>query len=53
MQDELPLTVGERLRVIEVFEDGWAMVERAGMSRGGMPERGVVPVECLGMNGPR
>jgi len=50
LPDELPLTIGERIRVIEVFEDGWAMVERVGPgASGGMMEKGVVPAECLGL----
>ncbi|KZP01040.1 hypothetical protein CALVIDRAFT_559699 [Calocera viscosa TUFC12733] len=51
LPDELPLTIGERVRVIEVYEDGWAMVERVGPGpAGGMMEKGVVPAECLGIS---
>ncbi|KZT52740.1 hypothetical protein CALCODRAFT_520529 [Calocera cornea HHB12733] len=53
LPDELPLTIGERVRVIEVYEDGWAMVERVGPGpTGGMLEKGVAPAECLGLAPP-
>jgi len=33
------------VRVVEKYDDGWALCER--MSRGSGVENGVVPVECL------
>lgn len=49
LPDELEVTVDEKVRILEIFDDGWAMVERI---RVGEPnetpaERGLVPVACL------
>ncbi|KAF7295639.1 C3H1-type domain-containing protein [Mycena indigotica] len=44
MDDELPIQVGETVRVLEEFQDGWALVQRLG--RMDAP-KGVVPVTCL------
>ncbi|KAF7296276.1 hypothetical protein HMN09_01096900 [Mycena chlorophos] len=44
MDDELPITVGETIRVLEEFHDGWGLVQR--MGRGDAP-KGVVPMTCL------
>jgi hypothetical protein len=41
LPDELSITVGEVVRVVKVFDDGWALCAN---QRG---EQGVVPVECL------
>ncbi|KAJ2161663.1 hypothetical protein GGF46_001256 [Coemansia sp. RSA 552] len=40
--DELSITPGEKVRVLRVFSDGWAFVERAEDS-----EVGAIPVVCL------
>ena len=45
LSDELSLRRGEEVRVLKVFEDGWAMVEKANGSQAA--ERGFVPVNCL------
>lgn len=42
LPDELAITSGERIIVIESFDDGWAQVRRSGAK-----ESGVVPLECL------
>lgn len=41
LPDELPISSGETLRVVEVFDDGWAEC----MNRNG--EVGMVPLECF------
>jgi hypothetical protein len=40
MSDELAIAVGEKLRMLEEYADGWCLVERGS-------ERGVVPRFCL------
>ncbi|KII88225.1 hypothetical protein PLICRDRAFT_616451 [Plicaturopsis crispa FD-325 SS-3] len=45
LPDELNITLGERVRVIGEYDDGWALCAN---SRG---EQGMVPVECLDRNG--
>ncbi|KAG8935390.1 hypothetical protein FRC02_008195 [Tulasnella sp. 418] len=45
LPDELSLQPGEQVRVVEKYDDGWALCER--MSRGAGVESGVAPVECL------
>lgn len=42
MHDELPVVPGDSIRVIRIFDDGWAMVEKLG----GLGE-GLIPVDCL------
>ena len=42
LPDELAINAGERIIVIESFDDGWAQVRRSGAK-----ESGVVPLECL------
>lgn len=46
LSDELAVTVGERVRVLEVFNDGWAAVEKPGNGSAD-PARGLVPVACF------
>lgn len=43
LSDELPIRLGETLRMIEEYEDEWCLVQRVGR-RG---ERGVIPKFCL------
>ncbi|KZV96220.1 hypothetical protein EXIGLDRAFT_733783 [Exidia glandulosa HHB12029] len=43
MPDELPVAVGETLRVIEVYEDDWCLAERIGRKKG----RGILPQNCV------
>jgi hypothetical protein len=49
LYDELAITLGERVRVITIYDDGWCNVRKLGA--GG--EEGVVPYECLGNPGDR
>lgn len=44
LADELPVTVGERLTMLEEYEDGWCQVQRSG---GADVEKGVVPQFCV------
>ncbi|EJD53120.1 hypothetical protein AURDEDRAFT_133932 [Auricularia subglabra TFB-10046 SS5] len=43
MPDELPVAIGETLRVVEVYEDDWCLAERVGRKKG----RGIVPQACI------
>ena len=44
MEDELPLKVGDTVRIIEEYRDAWCLVQLVG--RIDSP-RGVVPCVCL------
>ncbi|CAK5277190.1 unnamed protein product [Mycena citricolor] len=46
MEDELALRVGETVRVLEEFQDGWGLVQRVGRNASEAP-KGVVPMTCL------
>lgn len=41
LDDELWITTGETIKVLQEYDDGWALCENAGQ------QRGMVPVECL------
>lgn len=43
MPDELPVAVGETLRVLEVYDDDWCLAERIGRKKG----RGILPQGCV------
>ena len=43
LSDELPIRLGETIRMIEGYEDGWCLVQRVGRT----DERGVIPRFCL------
>jgi hypothetical protein len=44
MEDELPIQIGETVRILEEYQDGWALVQRIG--RIDAP-KGVVPRSCI------
>ncbi|KAK7019508.1 hypothetical protein R3P38DRAFT_2973894 [Favolaschia claudopus] len=44
MEDELPIQIGDTLRLLEEYQDGWALVQRVG--RIDAPS-GVVPRTCI------
>ncbi|KAJ6531106.1 hypothetical protein B0H19DRAFT_967166 [Mycena capillaripes] len=44
LEDELPIQIGETVRILEEYQDGWALVQRLG--RIDAP-RGVVPRSCI------
>ncbi len=41
LPDELPISIGETITLITVYDDGWCLC------RGDRGERGMVPLECL------
>lgn len=41
LPDELSITTGETVRIIQEYDDGWAMCANGG------GEQGMVPLECL------
>lgn len=43
MPDELTVTPGIRVKVVKVYDDGWAMVEKTD----GSASRGLIPLDCL------
>jgi len=43
LSDELPIRMGETIRMIEEYEDKWCLVQRVGRT----DERGVIPRFCL------
>lgn len=43
LSDELPIRLGETIRMIEEYEDEWCLVQRVGRTE----EKGVVPRFCL------
>jgi len=43
LADELSVSVGDEVRVMKVFDDGWALVEMQGISL----NSGLIPVDCL------
>ena len=47
LDDELVITVGETLILVQAYDDGWSLCEKKTMQDGGMVERGVVPLNCL------
>jgi hypothetical protein len=42
LDDELAVTPGDFVRVVKVFDDGWAYVEKIGASA-----RGLIPLDCM------
>lgn len=45
LDDELVIVVGEKLTLVQAYDDGWSLCEKVGPD--GMMERGVVPLNCL------
>jgi hypothetical protein len=43
LSDELPIRLGETIRMIAEYEDEWCLVQRVGRT----DERGVIPRFCL------
>jgi len=44
MDDELPITFGETIRLLEEYGDDWCLVQRVGRMDA---EKGVIPRLCL------
>ncbi len=53
LHDEISVSVGERVRVLNVFNDGWAMVEKipvespSGKGKQALLQAGLVPIDCF------
>ncbi|KIJ64609.1 hypothetical protein HYDPIDRAFT_111987 [Hydnomerulius pinastri MD-312] len=47
LEDELAVLPGDRVRVMQVFDDGWAFVEKMGGAGLERNDRGLIPVDCL------
>ena len=50
LEDELLVSPGDRVRVLQVFDDGWSMVEKVGLgpsTKGNQQRRGLIPVDCF------
>ncbi|KIO01697.1 hypothetical protein M404DRAFT_149350 [Pisolithus tinctorius Marx 270] len=53
MEDELLVSLGDVVRIFQVFDDGWALVERISVNAvvAGNPHsqqrRGLIPVDCF------
>ncbi|KAK0243858.1 hypothetical protein EDD85DRAFT_177820 [Armillaria nabsnona] len=53
LHDEISVSVGDRVRVLNVFNDGWAMVEKVpvesplGKGKQALPQAGLVPIDCF------
>ncbi|KIK96440.1 hypothetical protein PAXRUDRAFT_138452 [Paxillus rubicundulus Ve08.2h10] len=47
MNDELAVLPGEEIHIMEIFDDGWAFVEKMTGAGSDHNERGLIPVECL------
>ena len=46
LPDELAVKLGDRVRVLHTFDDGWGLIEK--VERDGREgERGVIPMDCL------
>jgi len=44
LDDELSVALGDAVHIVDVFDDGWAYVEK---KSGLKPERGLIPIDCL------
>jgi hypothetical protein len=54
LADEITVSAGDRVRVVGLFDDGWAMIEKVGMGKGkGRADDGenaivgLVPIDCM------
>ncbi|KAJ6585556.1 hypothetical protein B0H19DRAFT_1110133 [Mycena capillaripes] len=53
LQDEITVHAGDSVKVLAVYDDGWAMVERVGMGKGkgkasdGQASVGLIPIDCM------
>ncbi|KAJ7028445.1 hypothetical protein C8F04DRAFT_964059 [Mycena alexandri] len=45
LQDEITVNVGDQVKVLAVYDDGWAMIERISAGRG--KTVGLVPIDCM------
>ena len=47
LDDELAVHPGDGVRILQIFDDGWAFVDRLAGTEGERYERGLIPVDCL------
>jgi len=47
LEDEMAVVPDDRVRIIRVFDDGWAFVEKLTGSGGDRRERGLIPIDCF------
>lgn len=49
LQDELQVNVGESVRIVQIFDDGWALVEKIfAVSKPNVEgEQGLIPLDCM------
>jgi uncharacterized membrane protein YtjA (UPF0391 family) len=54
LDDELPVEVGDKVRILQMFDDGWALVEKNPIygspnvkGKGKEPEKGLIPIDCF------
>jgi len=52
LADEMAVTVGDKVKVIRAFDDGWALVERVSEGMGaaaaqGKGTPGLIPIDCM------
>jgi hypothetical protein len=54
LEDEVPTEVGDKVKILKMFDDGWALVEKnpyygppslKGKRR--EPEKGLIPIDCF------
>jgi hypothetical protein len=56
LSDELPVATGDRVKILHMFDDGWALVEKnpiipdpkgKGNAIEHQPEKGLIPIDCF------
>ncbi|KAJ7705021.1 hypothetical protein B0H17DRAFT_698933 [Mycena rosella] len=53
LQDEMTVHAGDQVKVLAVYDDGWAMIERLGLGKGkgkaveGEASVGLIPIDCM------
>jgi hypothetical protein len=45
LSDELGVNIGDQIRIVHMFDDGWAQVEKA--TGTGVGTSGLIPIDCL------
>lgn len=53
LQDEISVRAGDQVKVLAIYDDGWAMIERVDMGKGkgkaaeGQLGVGLIPIDCM------
>ncbi|KAG7445594.1 uncharacterized protein BT62DRAFT_896801 [Guyanagaster necrorhizus] len=55
LHDEMSVSAGDRVHVVRMFDDGWALVEKVlagspshdGKGKQVLPQAGLIPIDCL------